>query len=260
MKVVILCGGFGTRIRDVAEDIPKPMIPIGNLPILWHVMKHYAGHGHQDFVLCLGYKGNTIKQFFVNYDIFTEDFTITLGGREKKLEYHGSTHGDDWRITLAETGLNAMTGARINRIRRYVADDDNFLLTYGDGLSDVDIGKLIDFHRSHGKILTVTGVHPPGRFGEIEHESGQIYAFNEKSQTTAGMISGGFFVCRREIFDYLDDSERLVFEVDPIRRLVEESQMMAYEHQGFWQCMDTYRDYTLLRDLWDSGKAPWKTW
>ena len=259
MKVVILCGGFGTRIRDVDDDIPKPMIPIGNMPIVWHIMKHYAAAGHRDFVLCLGYKGHAIKQFFLNYDIHGGDFTIDLGAGGT-IEQHGQSHGDDWRVTLAETGLNAMTGARLRKVRRYVADEDNFLLTYGDGVSDVDLDALVAFHKAHGRVLTVTGVRPPGRFGEIEHQSGVVRQFNEKSQATAGLISGGFFVCRRELFDYLDDREDLVFEVDPIRALVAADQLMVYEHTGFWQCMDTYRDWALLRDLWAGGKAPWKTW
>jgi len=259
MKVVILCGGFGTRIRDVADDIPKPMIPIGNLPILWHIMKHYAADGHKDFVLCLGYKGHVIKRFFLDYDIATQDFTIDLGAG-KAIHTHGTSHGDDWRVTLADTGLNAMTGARLRRIRRYVEGEDDFLLTYGDGLSDVDVNALVAFHKAHGRILTVTGVRPPGRFGEIEHSGGRVDAFNEKSQAGAGMISGGFFVCRRELFDYLDDREDLVFEVDPIRALVAAGELMVYEHSGFWQCMDTHRDWTLLGDLWNGGKAPWKTW
>lgn len=259
MKVVILCGGFGTRIRDVADDIPKPMIPIGNLPIVWHIMKSYSAAGHKEFVLCLGYKSHAVKQFFLNYDIFAEDFTIKLGA-EKQVTYHGEARHDDWSVTLAETGLNAMTGARIKRIKKYLGDDENFLLTYGDGVSDVDLDALLAFHKSHGKILTVTGVHPPGRFGEIEHANGQVQGFNEKSQTTSGMISGGYFVCRREIFDYLDDREDLVFEVGPVRALVAAGEMMVHEHHGFWQCMDTYRDWSLLRDLWDSGKAPWKSW
>jgi glucose-1-phosphate cytidylyltransferase len=259
MKVVILCGGFGTRIRDVADDIPKPMIPVGNLPILWHIMKRYAAAGHEDFVLCLGYKGHAIKRFFLDYDINTQDFTIDLG-KGNAIHTHGGSHGDDWRVTLAETGQNAMTGARIRRIRRYVADADNFLLTYGDGLSDVDFDALLAFHKAHGRILTVTGVRPPGRFGEIEHVDGRVSEFNEKSQAGGGLISGGFFVCRRELFDFLDDREDLVFEVDPIRALVAKGELMVFEHRGFWQCMDTHRDWTLLNDLWNSGKAPWKAW
>ena len=260
MKVVILCGGYGTRIRGVADDLPKPMIPVGRYPILWHVMKYYAQRGHRDFVLCLGYKGQAIKEFFLNYEALTRDFTITFG-QEKTLEFHSSHDEADWRVTLADTGLAAMTGARIRRIRRYVAGEPTFMLTYGDSLGDVDLDALVAFHRSHGRVLTVTGVRPPGRFGELMADAnGCVTEFNEKPQATGGRISGGFFVCRREIFDYLDDREDLVFEQEPIRRLVDDRQMMVYEHEGFWQPMDTHREYQLLNALFDSGNAPWVVW
>jgi len=260
MKVVILCGGQGTRIRDVADNIPKPMIPIGPYPILWHIMKTYAAAGHTDFVLCLGHLGHVIKEFFLNYEAFTGDFTISLGS-DKEIEFHGGKTGENWRVTLADTGDAAQTGARIKRIRKYVADDENFMLTYGDGLTDLDLGSLVDFHQSHGKVMTVTGVRPPGRFGEIESDDqGRILEFNEKPQATGGRISGGFLVCRRELFDVLDDSEDLVFEQAPVRQLVAGGEMMVYEHDGFWQCMDTASDYHLLNGLWADGKAPWKTW
>jgi glucose-1-phosphate cytidylyltransferase len=258
MKVVILCGGQGTRIRDVADDIPKPMIPIGEFPILWHIMKHYARFGHKEFVLCLGYKGNVVKEFFLNYDAFTHDVTLTLG-RNTSVEFHGGRDEDGWKVTLANTGLAAMTGARLRRVRRYVDRDENFLLTYGDGVGDVDLDSLVRFHKSHGRILTVTGVRPPGRFGEIEFEAdGRATEFNEKSQPEGGWISGGFFACRREIFDYLDDREGLVFEEEPMRALVAAGEMMVYGHSGFWQCMDTFRDWKLLNGLWETGRAPWK--
>lgn len=260
MKVVILCGGQGMRIRDVAENIPKPMISIGRHPILWHIMKTYAAAGHTDFVLCLGHLGSVIKDFFLNYQAFTGDFTISLG-TDKAIEFHDGNGEENWRVTLADTGDAAQTGARIKRIRKYIGDDENFLLTYGDGLADLDIGALIDFHQAHGKVMTVTGVRPPGRFGEIESDDqGRILEFNEKPQATGGRISGGFLVCRRELFDALDDSEDLVFEQAPVRKLVADGEMMVFEHDGFWQCMDTARDYRLLNDLWAGGKAPWKTW
>ena len=260
MKVVILCGGQGTRFRDVADNIPKPMIPIGRYPILWHIMKTYAAAGHTDFVLCLGYLGHVIKDFFLNYEAFTGDFTISLGA-DKEIEFHGGNGEESWRVTLADTGDAAQTGARIKRIRKYVADDENFMLTYGDGLTDLDLGALLKFHESHGKVMTVTGVRPPGRFGEIEcDDQGRILEFNEKPQATGGRISGGFLVCRRELFDALDDSEDLVFEQAPVRKLVAGGEMMVFNHDGFWQCMDTPRDYHLLNDLWANGKAPWKTW
>ena len=257
MKVVLLCGGQGTRIRDVADDIPKSMIPIGEFPIIWHIINHYARFGHKEFILCLGYKGNVLKEFFLNYDAFTHDFTLTMG-RDKSVEFHGSHDGDGWKVTLANTGLAAMTGARIRRIRRYVGKDDNFLLTYGDGVSDVDLDSLVKFHKAHGRILTVTGVRPPGRFGEIEFEAdGRVTEFNEKPQAAGGWISGGFFVCRRELFDYLDDEENLVFEEGPMRALVEAGELRVYGHSGFWQCMDTFRDWKLLNGIWETGKALW---
>ncbi len=256
MKVVILAGGFGTRIRDVADDIPKPMIPIGRYPILWHIMKWYAKFGHKEFVLCLGHKGHVIKSFFLDYEAHTRDITLTLGSGDS-IAYHSDHDESDWRITLADTGLNTMTGARIRRIRRYV-EGEEFMLTYGDGVSDVDIDKLLAFHRSHGKILTVTGVRPPGRFGEIEaNDTGAVSGFNEKPQATGGRISGGYFVARAQLFDYLDDNEDLVFEKGPLESLVRDQQLMMYEHSGFWQPMDTSRDYQFLNTLFAEGEAPW---
>lgn len=256
MKVVILAGGFGTRIRDVADDIPKPMIPIGRYPILWHIMKWYAKFGHTDYILCLGHKGQMIKSFFLDYEAHTRDITLTLG-TGGGIEYHSDHDESNWRITLADTGLNTMTGARIKRIKQYV-DGEQFMLTYGDGVSDVDLDKLLAFHRSHGKILTVTGVRPPGRFGELDaRPNGEVTAFNEKPQATGGRISGGFFVASPGIFDYLDDEEDLVFEREPLRGLVRDEQLFMYEHNGFWQPMDTSREYQLLNALYEGGKAPW---
>jgi glucose-1-phosphate cytidylyltransferase len=260
MKTVILCGGYGTRIRDVAEDLPKAMIPLGEFPILWHIMKYYAHFGHEDFILCLGYKGQIIRDFFLNYDSHISDFTITLG-TGGKLQYHNRTTEENWKVTLAETGLTSLTGARIRKVRKYLAGEENFMLTYGDGVGDVDLEKLLDFHRAHGRVLTVTGVRPPGRFGEImSADDGTVLEFNEKPQAHQGRISGGFFVCRSELFDYLDERDDLVFEVEPINRLVADRQMMVYEHEGFWQPMDTYRDYKLLKGLYEGGKAPWVVW
>lgn len=255
MKTVILAGGYGTRIRDVADDIPKPMIPIGPYPILWHIMKWYANFGHNDFVICLGYKGQIVRNFFLNYEAFTRDFTITFG--QGALEFHNSHPEVDWKVTLADTGLNSMTGSRIARIKKYVGDED-FMITYGDGVSDVDIDELIKFHKSHGKVLTVTGVRPPGRFGEMVSDgNGKVAAFNEKPQASGGRISGGFFVASPRIFDYLDIREDLVFEQGPIRKLVEDNELMMFKHDGFWQPMDTSREYQLLNGLYESGDAPW---
>lgn len=255
MKIVILAGGYGTRIRDVADNIPKPMIPIGPYPIIFHIMKLYAKFNHKDFIVCLGYKGQTIKDFFLNYETSTRDFSIAFG--TGKITYHNDPTEDDWNVTLANTGLRSMTGSRISQIKNYVGNED-FMITYGDGLSDVNINKLIEFHKSHGKILTITGVRPPARFGEMNtNEKGQVLEFNEKPQASAGRISGGFFVASPKLFDYLNDNEDLVFEQEPMRKLVSDNELMMYEHDGFWQPMDTNREYQLLNSLYDKGEAPW---
>lgn len=257
MKVVILAGGFGTRIRDVSEDIPKPMIPIGEYPILWHIMKYYASFGHKEFVLCLGYKGTIIRNFFLNYEAFTRDCTLVLGQKER-IDFHNSHDEADWRVTLADTGLHSMTGARVRKIKKFIGDEETFMLTYGDGVADIDLEKLLAFHKAHGKILTVSGVRPPGRFGELgSDESGMVTEFNEKPQASGGRISGGYFVANRQIFDFLDDRDDLVFEQEPLRALVKEGQMMIYKHDGFWQPMDTAREYKGLNELYAEGKAPW---
>lgn len=259
MKTVILCGGYGTRIRDVADDIPKPMIPIGNLPILWHIMKYYAKFNYNKFVLCLGYKSHAIKDFFLNYGASTRDFTLHLG-KESSIEYHTDFEESDWAITLAETGQSTMTGGRINRIKKYVENESCFMLTYGDGVGNVDIDSLIKFHRHHGKTVTLTGVMPPGRFGELEIDHDKVTGFNEKPQATGGLINGGFFVCNKNIFDFMKGDDSLIFEQEPMKRLVEAGELMVYKHDGFWQPMDTYRDYSLLNKLYDQEKAPWKIW
>ena len=260
MKTVILCGGYGTRIRDVSSDIPKPMIPIGNYPILWHIMKYYSVFGHKDFILCLGHKSEVIKDFFLNYEVRTNDISITLG-LNNLVKYKTLHLEKGWKITMAETGLNTMTGARVKRIQHYIGDDKNFMLTYGDGVGDVDLQKLMAFHLSHGKIATVTGVHPPGRFGELEfNNKKRVLGFNEKPQTSGGHISGGFFICRKEIFNYLNDDENLVLEQGPIKALVKNRELMVYEHEGFWQPMDTSREYSLLNKMYESNQAPWVKW
>jgi glucose-1-phosphate cytidylyltransferase len=262
MKLVLLCGGFGTRIRDVSDNLPKPMIPIGNYPILWHIMKYYSHWGHRDFVLCLGYKSDVIKHFFLNYEAFTRDFTVRLGrATQHTVQYHTSHDEADWAVTLAETGANAMTGARLSRVKKYLIDEEDFFLNYGDGVGNVDLEKLVAFHKSHGKALTVTGVRPPGRFGELVADvRGQVTEFNEKPQAVAGLISGGFFVCNRRIFSYLDQTEGLVFEKGPMKRLAAEGEMMVYPHDGFWQPMDTHREYLLLNELYANRQAPWVVW
>jgi glucose-1-phosphate cytidylyltransferase len=256
MKVVILAGGYGTRIRDVTEDIPKPMIPIGPYPILWHIMKTYSKFGITDFIICLGYRGQAIKDFFLNYEAFTRDFTISLGD-QSEIIYHNKHDEHNWNITLADTGLRSMTGSRISQIKKYL-DNEDFMITYGDGVSDINIDRLISFHNSHDKLLTVTGVRPPGRFGEMNSDSsGKVLEFNEKPQAHAGRISGGYFVASHRLFDYLDDDENLVFEEGPLRKIVSDHELMMYKHDGFWQPMDTSREYQLLNSLYDSGKAPW---
>lgn len=262
MKTVILCGGYGTRIRDVAEDIPKPMIPIGRKPIIWHIMKYYALYGHTDFVLCMGYKSEVIKDFFVNYELRSSDIILTLGQKaEQKVT--GKHHNEDgWHIVLAETGIKAMTGARVRRIRKYIGSDKMFMLTYGDGVGDIDIDKLIEFHKQHGKMVTVTGVRPPGRFGElgVAKDGTTVTGFNEKPQASGGRINGGFFVCNSEFLDLLSDDEGLVLEQEPMRKLVEMGELKVFEHDGFWQPMDTSREYSLLNGLYNNDKAPWVKW
>jgi glucose-1-phosphate cytidylyltransferase len=260
MKTVILCGGFGTRIRDVAEDVPKPMIPIGGLPILWHIMKYYAAWNHRQFVLCLGYKGRAIKDFFLNYEAYTNDFTLALGSGRPPC-YHDAHPDSGWEITLAETGLRSMTGARVAQVKKYVADEEHFFLTYGDGVGDVDLARLLEFHVAHGRVATVTGVRPPGRFGELEYDGGaRVTGFNEKPQVSGGRISAGFFACRRELFDYLPDGPDVVLEREPMRQLVTDGELMVFEHDGFWHPMDTYRDYAYLNEIYEKGRAPWVRW
>ena len=255
MKTVILAGGYGTRIRDVADNIPKPMIPVGPYPIIFHIMKLYSKFNYKDFIVCLGYKGQIIKDFFINYEVSTRDFSISF--ETKKITYHNDPIENDWNITLVNTGLKSMTGSRISQIKNYVGNED-FMITYGDGLSDVDIDKLVAFHKSHGKVLTVTGVRPPARFGEMStNENGEVLQFNEKPQASSGRISGGFFVASPKIFDYLTDKEDLIFEQEPIQKIVSDSELMMYEHDGFWQPMDTSREYQLLNSLYDKGEAPW---
>ena len=258
MQVVILCGGHGTRIRDVADDVPKPMIPIGGRPILWHIMKGYAEQGFTDFVLCLGHQSWVIKRYFLDYHLAGADFSLRLG-RPAEARVHGADTAEDWHVTLAETGLDAMTGCRVKRAEKYVTGD-TFLLTYGDGVADVDVRRLLAFHQAHGKVGTVTAVQPPGRFGELELEGRRVAEFSEKPLLARGRISGGFFVFGRAMFDRLEDDPALVFEQEPLMRLARDGELMAYPHDGFWHPMDSSRDYQFLNELWASGRAPWKTW
>lgn len=257
IKVVILCGGMGTRLREETEYKPKPLVEIGGKPILWHIMKIYAQHGFKDYVLCLGYKGNMIKEYFLNYEMLNNDFTVELGS--KKIQTHNSHSERGWQVTLAQTGDSAMTGARIKRVEKYI-NSDSFMLTYGDGVADIDISKLLEFHRSHGKIGTVTGVNPISKFGELLMEGQKVIRFNEKPQINEGFINGGFFVFNKEFFEYLDDDDGCILEKEPLENLVKDDELMTYKHTGFWHCMDTYRDFLHLNNLWKSPNPPWKIW
>lgn len=258
MKVVILCGGQGTRLREETEYRPKPLVDVGGRPILWHIMKLYAHYGLRDFVLCLGYRGAMIKEYFLNYEAMNNDFTVCLGQRNQ-IEYHGAHEEQDFRVTLAETGLDAMTGARVKRVERYVGDD-LFLVTYGDGLSNVNIGELLRFHRAHGRLATVTTVHPVSRYGLITlNDEGLVYDFAEKPQAE-GWASAGFFVFSRRVLDYLSDDAGCILEREPLQRLARDGQLAAYRHDGFFYAMDTYREYLHLNELWQRGQAPWAVW
>jgi glucose-1-phosphate cytidylyltransferase len=257
MKVAILCGGVGTRLREETEFRPKPLVEVGGRPILWHIMKLYAHHGFRDFVLCLGYRGSMIKEYFLNYEAMNNDFTICLG-KESRLEYNDNHEEQNFRITLADTGLETMTGGRLRRVRKYLSDDC-FMVTYGDGVSDVDIRGLVEFHKSHGRLATVTTFRPTSRFGILDINSdNQVQNFIEKPKSDA-WASAGFFVFQREVLDYLDD-DQCILEHQPLERLARERQLIAYHHDGFFYAMDTYREYQILNDLWKNGLAPWKVW
>ncbi len=253
IKVVILCGGRGTRLMEETEYRPKPMVRVGPKPILVHIMDSYSAYGFDDFVLTLGFKGEMIKDYFLNFDYYTNDFTIDLG-EGKVITPHTSLH-PEWRITLANTGLDTLTGGRIKKIEPYI-EDDLFMVTYGDGVSDIDIEKLLAYHREKGKIATVTGVHPMTRFGELGVKDGLVTEFREKPQVKTGMINGGFFVFRKEVFNYLKGNVSL--EREPLETLAKDGELAVYQHEGFWHCMDTYRDMENLNRLWKTGKAPWK--
>jgi glucose-1-phosphate cytidylyltransferase len=257
MKVVILCGGQGTRLREETEYRPKPLVEVGGKPILWHIMKTYAQYCYHDFVLCLGYRGNMIKDYFLNYEAMNNDFTICLG-QKSHLDFNGAHKEQDFCVTLADTGQESMTGGRIKQIQKYV-DGDTFMVTYGDGLADVNVAELLSFHKRHGKIATLTTVRPQSRFGMVETANdGKILAFNEKPQSD-GWANAGFMVFERAIFDYIE-GDSSILEREPLERLAKEDQLMAYRHNGFFFAMDTYREYLYLNELWQSGKAPWKVW
>ncbi len=257
MKIVILCGGKGTRLKEETELRPKPMIEIGGMPILWHIMKTYAHYGFNEFILCLGYKAEVIKEYFYNYEILSNDFTIELG--TKNIEVHSNHSERGWKITLVDTGLNAMTGARVKRIEKFIGGD-TFMLTYGDGVTDLNIRELLNFHKSHGKTGTITGVTPPSRYGELSIHKDQVISFREKPRTQNNSINGGYFVFKKEFFRYLKDNKDCILEREPLERLAFDGELKVFHHKGFWQCMDTNRDYKYLIELWGKEKPPWQVW
>ncbi|WJN57672.1 glucose-1-phosphate cytidylyltransferase [Pseudomonas sp. SO81] len=256
MKAVILAGGLGTRISEESHLKPKPMIEIGGKPILWHIMKQYSAHGIQDFVICLGYKGYAIKDFFANYFLHTSDVTFDM--RNNQMEVH-QNYSEPWRVTLVDTGEETMTGGRLRRVGRFLEQDEAFCFTYGDGVSDLDIAALVAFHKQHGKHATVTAVQPPGRYGALAREGDQVTGFVEKPRGDGGWINGGFFVLSPKVLPYIAD-DATTWEAEPLDKLAEDGQLMAFQHEGFWHPMDTLRDKNYLEQLWQSGEAPWKQW
>jgi len=259
LKTVILCGGEGTRLRELTEVQPKPMVEVGERPILWHIMSGYARHGFTDFILCLGYKGQMIKRFFLDYQAVNRDMAVTLG-RSPRVELFGPEPAENWRVTLADTGARSLTGTRLRKVWPYLGPE-TFALTYGDGVSDVDLAAALAFHRREGRLATITGVRPPGRFGEIENEGSKVVSFWEKPSASGGLINGGFFFFEPDFKRYLpSEGEDEMLEYGALRRCVADGQLSVYAHEGFWQCMDTLRDWQYLEHLWAEGQAPWKTW
>jgi len=256
MKVVLLAGGFGTRISEESQYKPKPMIEIGDMPILWHIMKTYSSYGFDEFIICAGYKQHVIKQWFADYFLHTSDITFDFTSGNQMIIH--DAHAENWKVTVVDTGLHTMTGGRLKRIRKYLGDEP-FFMTYGDGVADVDIPATLEFHKSHGKLATMTAIRPESRYGMIDMENGKVNSFREKSQSDVGWINGGFMVLDPKVLDYIDGDADM-FERAPMERLAEDGQLMCYCHEGFWQCMDTLRDKQKLESLWESGKAPWKLW
>ena len=256
MKVVLLAGGFGTRISEESAYKPKPMIEIGDRPILWHIMKTYSHYGFKEFIICAGYKQHVIKQWFADYFLYTSDITFDVANGNQMIVH--DAHSEDWKVTIVDTGLHTMTGGRLKRIRKYVGDEP-FFMTYGDGVSDVDIAAMLEFHKAHGKLATMTAIHPETRYGVIDPEGNKVTSFREKSQQDVGWINGGFMILQPEVLDYVD-GDSTIFEREPMERLADAGELMCFRHYGFWQCMDTLRDKLKLDALWDSGKAPWKLW
>lgn len=256
MKAVILAGGLGTRLSEETSLKPKPMVEIGGQPLLWHIMKMYSSHGIDDFIICCGYKGYVIKEYFANYFLHQSDVTFCM--KENKMEVH-QERADPWSVTLVDTGDNSMTGGRLGRVSGYVENEESFCLTYGDGVSDVNISGLIKFHGAHGKKATVTATYPPGRFGALEVVSNQVLSFNEKPKGDGALINGGFFVLSPAVLKEIS-GDGCIWEQEPLNNLAAEGELMAFEHDGFWQPMDTLRDKVYLEELWEQNKAPWKTW
>lgn len=256
MKAVILAGGLGTRLSEETSTRPKPMVEIGGKPILWHILKMYSHHGINEFIICCGYKGYVIKEYFANYFLHMSDVTFDMCNNQMEVHHK---RAESWNVTLVDTGDDSMTGGRLRRVADYVRDDEAFCFTYGDGVSDVDIYAAIEFHKQHGKAATLTATYPPGRFGALDIKGGRVCSFKEKPKGDGAMINGGFFVLAPRVLDYLS-SDSDIWEQEPLQQLARDGQLMAYEHHGFWQPMDTLRDKHLLEDLWSSGKAPWKKW
>jgi glucose-1-phosphate cytidylyltransferase len=257
-QVIILCGGIGTRLKEETEFRPKPMVSIGNRPILWHIMKIYAYYGYNDFILALGYKGEMIKNYFYHYEIMNNDVTIELG-KQEKLKIHNCHEETGWRITLSNTGEKTLKGARLKKVEKYVTND-TVMVTYGDGVANVDINALLEFHRSHGKLATLTGINPASNFGELKVENDQVLSFLEKPEYGRSLVNGGYFVFQREIFDYLSENESCDLEFGLFEKIAHDGQLMVYRHKGFWACMDTQRDMEYLNKLWEEGEALWKIW
>lgn len=257
MKVVILAGGLGSRLSEESRTKPKPMVEIGGKPILWHIMKIYSRYGFNEFIILLGYKGYVIKEYFFNHFLHQNDITIDLSNNEKTILNNKS---EDWKITLVDTGLNTMTASRIKRAEKYIGED-TFMLTYGDGVSDINIAELLKFHSSHGKLITMTSAQPDGRFGALViNEENQVTEFKEKPKGDGSWINGGFFVCNNKIFDYIENLDDVVLEQEPLINICNDGQLFTYKHNGFWMPMDTIRDKNILNKLWNSGDAPWKIW
>ena len=253
MKVIILAGGFGTRLSEYTESIPKPMVPVGGKPILWHIMKTYAHFGHKDFYLALGYKAEIIKEYFLTFSAINSDFTVELSNGTVELH---QTDDTDWRVTLVHTGLESMTGGRVKRLQKFIGNEP-FMLTYGDGVADINLEELLKFHKSHGKMVTITAVHPSARFGELTIKDHQVMAFQEKPQTGQGWINGGYFIVEPKFFDLIE-GDMTILEREPLEEVASMGELMAYHHRGFWQCIDTKRDLDLLEELWNTGIAPWR--